>query len=73
MGHFEQTCLPQVKEGLAEVFGPDLAESLVNAALSKGENSINQQLLMNDGLNLISEEQREQALELLDILAITLA
>lgn len=72
MAGFEETCLPQVKNGLAEVFGSDLAESLVTAALGSGDDAVNRQLLINDGLNSITSEQRAKALELLDIYASTM-
>ena len=73
MASFEETCLPQVKDGLAEVFGADLAESLVTAALGGGDDAVNRQLLINDGLNSITPEQREKALELLDVYTATMA
>ncbi len=72
MEHFERANLPQVKEGLSEIFGTDLAESLVNAARSKDFTNFDHQMLMNDGLNLISVEQKNKALELLDFFATSL-
>ncbi|WP_420549748.1 hypothetical protein [Curvivirga sp.] len=73
MAGFEETCLPQVKDGLTEVFGADLAESLVSAALGTGDTAVNRQLLINDGLNSITPEQRAKALELLDIYSSTMS
>jgi len=73
MGNFEHTCIPQVKDGLSEVFGSDLAESLVTAAMSNDQSAMSKQILISDGLSLITDEQREKALELLDIYTTTLA
>ncbi len=57
--------LPDLKKGLSEIVGTDLAESLVNAALAGGELNLDMQLAINDGLEEMSEEQRSEVLGLL--------
>ena len=57
--------LPDLKKGLSEIVGADLAESLVNAALAGGELNLDMQLAINDGLDEMSEEQRAEVLGLL--------
>lgn len=66
MSDFQETYLPQVKDGLAEVFGADLAESLVAAAMAREISGVNRQMLLNDGLETITPEQRAKAMDLLD-------
>ena len=66
---FEESCLPQVLEGLKDVFGEDLAETIIKAASEKDMSAVNRQLLINDGLTKISPSQRAEALAFLDTIA----
>ena len=66
---FEESCLPQVLEGLKDVLGEDLAETIIKAASEKDMSAVNRQLLINDGLAEISPAQRAEALAFLDTIA----
>ena len=60
--------LEKLTDDLAEIFGRELAESLVRAGASNGEFDLDQQLLINDGIEAMTPEQRKHALALIDTL-----
>ena len=60
--------LNQIREEMASVVGPDLADSLVRAGRKRGQFDLDMQLAINDGLEQLSREKREKAVALIDSL-----
>ena len=58
--------LPQLRESLVDVVGPDLADSLVKAAMHQGDLTLDMQLAINDGLEFLTEEKRLEVLRVID-------
>ena len=58
--------LNDLESQLSDIIGADLAESLVKAALNSGELTLDLQLAMNDGLEMLTNAQRKDALRVLD-------
>lgn len=58
--------LKAVKAQLGEILGDDLADSLVRAGQTQGDFALDLQLLVNDGLQSVPPEKRQQVLSLLD-------
>ncbi len=58
--------LPQLRKALEGVVGYDLAESLVKAAMQRGEMTLDMQLAINDGLDVLDKEKRRTLLAIID-------
>lgn len=58
--------LLDLEKELGIIVGPDLASSLVRVARRGRSVDLESQLLINDGLENLSTQQREEALHLLD-------
>lgn len=58
---------------MSDIIGPDLAESLVKAAVNSGELTLDLQLAMNDGLEVLTNSQRNDAIKVLDSFKAALA
>lgn len=57
--------LPKLTLRLSEICGEDLAESLIKAGQTGGALNLDMQLLINDGLEQMDGDQRDQVLNLL--------
>ena len=66
MSEAEAAALSGLEENLSEIVGDDLAQSLVKAALARGEYGLDLHLAINDGLEMLSDDRRRQVLALLD-------
>lgn len=60
-----QEFLSKLTTGLIDICGDDLAESLIKAGHAGGALNLDMQLLINDGLELMDDSQRDQILDLL--------
>lgn len=60
--------LLKVQDGLSQILGRELAESLIRAGRKRGQYDLDMQLAINDGLDSVPEEKRQDALALLDAL-----
>ncbi|MDJ0685507.1 MAG: hypothetical protein QNJ84_12455 [Alphaproteobacteria bacterium] len=58
--------LPQLRAALEDVVGSDLADSLVKAAMQKGELTLDMQLAINDGVDLLDDAKRREVLAIID-------
>lgn len=58
---------------LGRTLGPDLADTLVHAARSRGDLTLDMQLAINDGLDSLTPDQRAEVLSILDDLRRRLA
>lgn len=58
--------LKSVEQMLAEVLGEDLADSLIRVAQKRGEHSLDMQIAINDGLESLPPEKRQEAITLID-------
>lgn len=65
--------LNDLESQLSDIIGDDLAESLVKAAMNSGELTLDLQLALNDGLEVLTGEQRRKALRVLDSFKAALA
>ncbi|MDW3208118.1 MAG: hypothetical protein R8L07_21495 [Alphaproteobacteria bacterium] len=55
-----------IRTVLADIVGSDLADSLVRAGRKRGEFDLDMQLAINDGLQSLTIEKRQEAIALLD-------
>lgn len=58
--------LPQLRDALTEAVGDDLADSLVKASMHRGELTLDMQLAINDGLDIMTEEKRKQVIAIIE-------
>lgn len=58
--------LPQLREALTDVVGEDLADSLVKASMHRGELTLDMQLAINDGLEILTDEKREEVISIIE-------
>lgn len=58
---------------LGKTLGPDLADTLIRAARSRGDLTLDMQLAINDGLDSLTPDQRRDVLSILDDLRRRLA
>ena len=58
--------LARFRSDLSAICGEDLADSLLRAGQSGGAPNLDMQLAINDGLEMMDEEQRSEILRLLD-------
>lgn len=59
--------LPKLETRLAAVIGPDLAHSLIVAAAARGDAGVNIRVMLHDRLTDITDDQRKDVIQVLDI------
>lgn len=60
--------LQTVRDALSDIVGDDLADSLVHCGIHGGRVDLNLQIAINDGLDGLEADAREEAVALIDAL-----
>ena len=58
--------LPELRAALESAVGGDLADSLVKAAMQRGELTLDMQLAINDGLDVLDAAKRREVVGIID-------